>query len=341
MPSTPTKEPEQLLHLEQVPVSPLSEDDYHTLNYPIHAWGQRVKTRNQRNHSKRLITSILDQEVEDAYHDSKPRTRHSHVQTRVNSTRRTTYSSNHHDSSRASTPFQPDSSHEDWNEDSLPKRRTIHRREAVPIDDEDDDDEYRPMKRDAQHGRRTSGLRPHGQRTIRESIRAQVGRVKVDPDSNSDSPVNTKRGFNNRRRLLPERTSGRTSVEIKSKTGVERVECVLIPAWKKQQGKPLAEDTKSELQSLPSLTKQHEDHSQQPTEPTFEEAIKSVQRRDDTLVPTSTASIQSRSQTLKAPKVLGIWWLEIKHSHGAVSRVQEGSLETPFVRYSTWWIETW
>lgn len=269
MPTTPTKEPEEPLPQAQdkVSASPPSEEDYHTLNYPIHAWGQRVKTRNQRNHSKRLITSIIDQEVEEAQaqaHELRSRTRSSHVQGRSrvnNSTRKTSYPSsynNNQDSSRASTPYQPDSSHEDWSEVSTPKRRTGHRKgtaaaaaaAAVLADDDDDDSEYRPMKRDPD-SRRTSALRTRGQRTIRESIRAEVGRTKAtNVDSNSDSPAPAvvKRGLNNRAHLLSGRLSAHTS-NLKSKVGVERVECVLIPVWKKQRGKPRAEDTKSELQS--------------------------------------------------------------------------------------------
>ncbi|KAG0211836.1 hypothetical protein BGX31_001608 [Mortierella sp. GBA43] len=217
--------------------SSLSEDDFRTLNYPSHAWGQRAKTRNKRNHSKRLITSIIDEELEDAYESPKWRPR---AGRRTNS-RRVSLQSRYQDSSRSATPLQADSSHDDSFDIPIPspKRRPHHKAVAVSLNS-DSDSEYRPL------GSGSRSMRPHYHHPLRsrprESSRLGVS-SQMDLDSASDSSVI--RGLGKRKRRLSKPFS------VHPPDNVERVVCVEIPVWKKpSRGKPKAEDTRPEQQDL-------------------------------------------------------------------------------------------
>ncbi|KAK3812170.1 MAG: hypothetical protein J3Q66DRAFT_349584 [Benniella sp.] len=302
IPTTPTEQLGQLIDpidASALPSESLpSEDDYHTLDYPMHAWGQRVRTRNQRYHSKRLITSIIDEELEDAQ-DVKVKTRHAQASRKSSSTRRSSLPSSHQDSSRASSPNQAYSSHDDGGEISSSKKRANHRKVTAFADV---DTEYRPMVRDR---RRHGVLRTYGQRLrLKDNAKAELLKTSADADSNGRSHMPTR------------------STELKSTTAVERVECVLIPAWKKPRGKPRAEDTKAELPMEPPSDNQHDISStgppQQESKPTIEAALPSEQGRDDNSGPSSTPPTLSTSQLPKASKVFVSWWLEIKPSRGTI-----------------------
>jgi len=277
------------------------------LDYPVHAWGQRARTRNQRYHSKRLITSIIDEELEDAQ-DVKVKTRHAQASRKSSSARRSSLPSSHHGSSRASSPNQAYSSYDDGGEISSSKRRANHRKVTAFADV---DTEYHPEVRDR---RRPGVLRTYGQRLrLKDNAKAELLKTSTDADSNGRSHMSTR------------------STELKSTTAVERVECVLIPAWKKPRGKPRAEDTKAELPMEPPSVNQHDVSSAGPSQheskPTIEVALPSEEGRDDNSGPSSTPPTLSTSQLPKASRVFASWWLEIKPSRGTVGLTTGGRLD--------------
>ncbi|KAF9921087.1 hypothetical protein BGZ65_010666, partial [Modicella reniformis] len=286
------------------------EDGYHILAYPINAWGQKVRTRHHRIVSKRLISSLIEAQKQEEAHLAMLEGHHrSYIQKRTSyaTRRRTTpLPSNNQDSSRASTPYQPDSSHEDWNGTPPPpiKRRTYFKKATMS---EHSENEYSPPVRT--QPRHSHALRTYGQR--KKSSKAEESEAIAHRDN--------KKGTLGKR-LVSRLSESHTS--HKSNMAVEKVEYVLIPAWKKRKDKPRVEDIKQhetptvdppQLKAAPKLTK-----LMSGPEPATKAVGESEQDQDNIPAPAPIATAQPPppSQASDSPKVFGNWWIEAKPSHG-------------------------
>ncbi|KAF9904532.1 hypothetical protein BX616_001269 [Lobosporangium transversale] len=281
---------------------PSPAEEFYTLKYPEHAWGQKMHKRLHQLKPKHIISSLIGLKQG---HLAR-RTAHTQYKGDLASSRESSVS-------RTST--------------RIPARTRVRPPSRARSRASSQDSDYIPSGTSTTSSRVSAGSRSGATRMIRSKLHEQQRELGKDNlhgskfdeiQSVAGSTISihlpTKQQLKRRRESPHNRgekaqegsppnvhvakmSSSKYAARRGFGTVFRRFECVLIPVWDKHQGKPLARDTKSkasaQLHKSPPLQPQTHFHIQLPQ-------IEG---------PQPLSHIQSSQ--IKAPELYN-WWLEVK-----------------------------